>query len=371
MDKFDDLLIKDVRCQSNQEKYNQDKLMVKRMRALVLSKGYELSVDKIPIPSINDNEVLIKIKSVGICGSDVHGFKGTTGRRIPPVIMGHELSGVIEKKGKDSSFSVGDRVAVNSTIYCGYCSECSLGHFSICSNRKVIGVSCSEYSRDGGMAEYISLPDHIVYKLPENVPFDEAALLEPCSVALHAVSEINIPKNKHILIFGAGTIGLLITHMLKMKGFENIHIVDKIKSRLDIALRMGASKKVLWDESMLNENSLQRRPALIDCIIDAVGTSDSLNAGIKMINRRGLIRLVGNTMGSVHFPLQDVVTKEIILKGSYAFNNEMSECISLMEQKKINVKPLVSKIIDLEEAPYWFNRLSENDTEVVKVIIRV
>jgi L-iditol 2-dehydrogenase len=250
--------------------------------------------------------------------------------------------------------------------------ECNLGHFSICSNRKVIGVSCSEYSRDGGMAEYISLPDHIVYELPDNVSFDEAALLEPCSVALHAVSKINIPKNKLLLVFGAGTIGLLITHMLKMKGYENIYIVDKINSRLDIALKMGATKKVLWDESMLNENSFQlEHSTLIDCIIDAVGTSDSLNAGIKMINRRGLIRLVGNTMGRVDFPLQDVVTKEIILKGSYAFNDEMSECISFMEQKKIDVKPLISKIIDLEKAPYWFKRLSENDTEIVKVIIRL
>jgi L-iditol 2-dehydrogenase len=342
------------------------------MRALVLSEGYELLVDNVPIPVIKDNEVLIKIKSVGICGSDVHGFKGTTGRRIPPVIMGHELSGVIEKKGKHSLFKIGDRVAVNSTIYCGQCSECNLGHFSICSNRKVIGVSCSEYSRDGGMAEYISLPDHIVYELPDNVSYDEAALLEPCSVALHAVSKINVSKNKQILVFGAGTIGLLITHMLKMKGYENIYIVDKIKSRLDIALRMGATKKVLWDKSMLNEYSVQlEHPTLIDCIIDAVGTSDSLNAGIKMINRRGLIRLVGNTMGRVDFPLQDVVTKEIILKGSYAFNDEMAECISFMEQKKIDVKPLISKIIDLEEAPYWFKRLSEKDTEIVKVIIRL
>ena len=112
------------------------------MRALVLSEGYNLSIKEITIPQIENNEVLIKVQAVGICGSDVHGYDGSTGRRIPPIIMGHELSGIIEKTTKNSSFQVGDHVTAHSTIYCGKCIECKNKNFSICNNRKVIGVSC-------------------------------------------------------------------------------------------------------------------------------------------------------------------------------------------------------------------------------------
>lgn len=341
------------------------------MRALVLSEGYDLSIKELPIPNINNNEVLIKVKAVGICGSDIHGFDGSTGRRIPPIIMGHELSGVVARTCKISSFNVGDRVTVNSTIYCGKCTECSNGNYSICSNRKVIGVSCKEYKQDGGMADYIALPEHIVHKIPNNVSFEEASMVEPCSVALHAISEIKIPKSKNILVFGAGTIGLLIVHVLKIQGYENLLSVDKIKGRLDTALKMGASKSIFWENSMLENYYFEKEYSKnIDCVVDAVGTSETLNASINIINKSGLIRLVGNISNRIQFPLQDVVAKEIRLIGSYAFNNEISDCLRLMEQKKIDVKPLLSKIIDLEDALYWLKYLSSKDSDIIKVIIK-
>ena len=131
------------------------------MRALVLSEGYDLSVKELPIPNILNNDVLIKVRAVGICGSDIHGYNGSTGRRIPPIIMGHELSGTVEKISEDSSFQIGERVTAHSTIYCQNCQDCKSGKFSICENRTVIGVSCDEFKKDGAMADYIALPEHI------------------------------------------------------------------------------------------------------------------------------------------------------------------------------------------------------------------
>lgn len=340
------------------------------MRALVLSENYDLSIKELPIPTINNNEVLIKVKAVGICGSDVHGQDGSTGRRIPPIIMGHELSGTIEKTCNNSLFKIGDNVTAHSTIYCKKCVECESGKYSICKNRKVIGVSCEEFKQDGGMADYIVLPEHILYKIPKNVTFEEAAMAEPCAVALHAVSKIKIPKNKNILVFGGGTIGLLIVHSLRMQGYNNIISVDKIPERLDIALKMGANKSILWKKDEIDnffENKLIKN---IDCVVDAVGTSETLNAAIKIIRNGGLIRLVGNISNTVEFPLQDVVSKEIKLIGSYAFYSELSECLRLMQQNKIDVTPLLSKVIKLEDASYWFKYLASSDSEIIKVIIK-
>jgi len=341
------------------------------MRALVLSEGYNLSIKETIIPRIGNNEVLVKVQAVGICGSDVHGYDGSTGRRIPPIIMGHELSGIIEKTTKNSSFQVGDHVTAHSTIYCGKCIECKNKNFSICNNRKVIGVSCKEFKQDGAMSDYIALPEHIVYKIPKNVSFEEAAMAEPCSVALHAISKIEISKRKNILVFGCGTIGLLIVHTLKIKGYKNIISVDKVQARLDKAIEMGAKESILWDKTMQNsdftDNILLNN---IDCIVDAVGTSETLNASINIINNGGFIRLVGNISNEIKFPLQDVVSKEIKLIGSYAFCSEFSECLIMMQQKKINVKPILSKIIKLEDAPYWFKKLASGDSEIIKVIIK-
>ena len=340
------------------------------MRALVLSKSYNLSIKELPYPKINNNEVLIKVRAVGICGSDVHGQDGSTGRRIPPIIMGHEFSGTVEKISNNSLFKIGDNVTSHSTIYCKKCIECDKSNFSICINRKVIGVSCDEFKQDGAMADYIVLPEHILYKIPKNVTFEEAAMAEPCSVALHAVSNIKIPKENKILVFGAGTIGLLIIQCLKIQGFKNIISVDKIAERLDVAIKMGANKHILWEENQMKSfvhNDLLKE---INCVIDAVGTSETLNAAIKIISNGGLIRLVGNISNKVDFPLQEVVSKEINLSGSYAFHNEISNCLSLMQQRKIDVKPLLSKVIELEEAPQWFNKLASSTSEIIKVIIK-
>ncbi|MBC7335058.1 MAG: alcohol dehydrogenase catalytic domain-containing protein, partial [Clostridia bacterium] len=162
------------------------------MKALVLTAYKQLEIQDVPTPEPGAGEILVRVRACGICGSDVHGFDGSTGRRRPPIIMGHEASGVVAKIGDGvSRFRPGDRVTFDSTIYCGRCEFCRQGRINLCENRRVLGVSCAEYRQDGAFAEYVVVPEHIAYRLPDSVSFEQAALIEPLSVALHAVDRGN------------------------------------------------------------------------------------------------------------------------------------------------------------------------------------
>src|SRR5256885_3289030 len=180
------------------------------MKALLLSQYKQFEIADLPVPTPGPNEVLIRVAACGICGSDVHGYDGSSGRRIPPIVMGHEAAGRVAQVGAGvKGFREGDRVTFDSTIYCGACGPCSRGEVNLCDNRQVVGVSCGDYSRAGAFAEYVAVPARIVYKLPDNLAFAEAAMLEAVSVALHAVAVSELKGGETALVIGAGMIGLL------------------------------------------------------------------------------------------------------------------------------------------------------------------
>src|SRR5664280_1414952 len=180
------------------------------MNALVLSEYKRLAVESVPVPTCGPTDVLVQVAACGICGSDVHGYDGTSGRRIPPIVMGHEAAGEVAATGTAvSKCQVGDRVTFDSTVYCGECPFCLRGDVNLCDRRQVIGVSCSDYRRAGAFAEYIAVPERIVYRLPDTMSFPEAAMLEAVSVALHAVRVTGEVQGKTALVVGAGMIGLL------------------------------------------------------------------------------------------------------------------------------------------------------------------
>src|SRR5258707_12571141 len=159
------------------------------MNALLLSQYKHLEIATLPVPVPGPFDVLVQVAACGICGSDVHGYDGTSGRRIPPIVMGHEAAGVVAGVGSEvSEFAVGDRVTFDSTVYSGVCDFCRKGEVNLCDNRQVVGVSCGDYSRAGAFAEHVAVPGRIVCQLPDNLAFSEAAMLEAGSVALHAVA---------------------------------------------------------------------------------------------------------------------------------------------------------------------------------------
>ena len=197
----------------------------------------ELEVADLPKPEVGPRDVLVRVKACGICGSDVHGLDGSTGRRIPPLVMGHEAAGVIAEAGRNvSGWKEGDRVTFDSTVSCGYCAFCRRGDINLCDNRQVIGVSCGDYRRHGAFAEYVAVPENILYRLPDSLSFDHAALIEAVSIAVHAVNLTPHAMGDTAVVVGSGMIGQLTIQAAKVAGFGRVFAVDVDDAKLTAAL---------------------------------------------------------------------------------------------------------------------------------------
>ena len=219
------------------------------MKALVLEEYNKLVYKDMPTPQIKDNEVLIEVKACGICGSDVHGMDGSSGRRHTPLIMGHEASGVVVERGSAvREFGQGDRVTFDSTIYCASCFYCRQGLINLCDNRRVLGVSPPEYRQHGAFAEYVAVPEHILYRLPDSLSFVQAAMVEPVSIAFHAVSLTPVALNDCAVVIGSGMVGLFVIQALRAAGCGTVIAVDLEQSKLDLALKLGADYGLLADK---------------------------------------------------------------------------------------------------------------------------
>lgn len=341
------------------------------MKALVLTEYNKLEVQNLPKPKVGADEVLIRIKAVGICGSDIHGLDGSTGRRVPPLIMGHELSGEIAEVGEQSKLTVGDRVTVHPTIFCGECDPCLKEQYNICHHRKILGVSCPEYRLDGGMAEYLLVPSRVVYPIPEGLSFEEASLIEPTSVAVHAATHANLKKGEKVLVIGAGTIGLLLLQALKAKEDVEVTIIDKIENRLTLAKKLGADQTCEWiGQDTYNKLSEGLEGEKFDHIFEVVGLAETINMAVELIKNKGQIVLVGNISPNVSIPLQTIISKEINLQGTYALSNEIPKSLELIRTGKIDVKSLISATPSLDEASLWFKKLTTEGAKHMKVILK-
>ena len=342
------------------------------MKALVLVEYNNFELKEVPLPKIDPKEVLIKVKACAICGSDIHGMDGSTGRRRPPVIMGHEASGIIEEIGTDVvDHRVGDRVTFDSTIYCQECYFCKKGNVNLCESRMILGVSCKEYNRLGAFAEYISIPEYILDKIPDEVSFEEAAMTEPLSIAVHAVRITNVQKGDTAAVFGAGTIGLLIIQTLKEAGCKPIIAIDIDDYKLSVARKLGADHGLDPEKDDITKTIQDLTGGRgVDVSFEAVGITTTINTAIDSTRKGGSVTLVGNVSPFIEFPLQSVVTREITLYGSCASAGEYGRCLELIVEKKVDVNPLISKVAPLEEGPIWFERLYNREKELFKVILK-
>jgi L-iditol 2-dehydrogenase len=340
------------------------------MRALLLSEYKKLEIRDLPVPVPSSDELLVKVAACGICGSDVHGYDGSSGRRIPPIVMGHEAAGVVERVGTGvENFRVGDRVTFDSTIYCGECAFCHRGEVNLCDNRQVLGVSCGDYRRAGAFAEFVVLPARIAYHLPANLSFAEAALLEAVSVALHAISLVPISPNSSALVVGAGTIGLLLQQGLRAAGCSRVFVTDLDETRLALSKRLGATETLRSGRELV-ENVLQLTGGIgADVVLEAVGNTPAIRTSIDCVRKGGNIVLVGNITPEVTIHLQKVVSRQIRLQGSCASAGEYPRAIELMSKGGIDVKPLITAVAPLRDGPAWFERLYAHEPNLMKVVL--
>ena len=342
------------------------------MNALLLTEYMKLELVDFPEPELGPDDVLVRVRACGICGSDVHGFDGSSGRRNPPLIMGHEASGEVAKLGANiTDLKIGDRVTFDSTVYCGKCDFCASGNMNLCDNREVVGVAPKEFKRHGAFAEFVSVPRRIMYRLPDSFPFEQAALIEAVSIGVHAVSITPVKLGDTALVIGTGMIGLVTLQAAKAAGCTRIIVVDMEESKIEAAKAMGATDGI----NAKNADVPAAVRALTggrgaDVAFECVGYSQPVVTAIMSVRKGGCVTLIGNLQPNIEIPLQYVVTRQIRLQGSCASNGEYPQCIDMMARGIIQVAPLISAYVPLSEGPAWFDRLYKHEPNLMKVVLR-
>ncbi len=341
------------------------------MKALLLSEYSRLDFVDVPMPRPGPDDVLIKVEACGICGSDVHGYDGSSGRRIPPLVMGHEAAGSVAATGANvTDLHEGQHVTFDSTVYCGQCEYCRRGEMNLCEFREVLGVATSDFKRQGAFAEYLVVPRRIVHTVPADLAFSDAAMVEPLSVAVHAVKLSEVPQNATALVVGAGMIGLLVLQALREAGCTNVIVSDVDDTRLELAKELGASATINAKSSdTVAEVKRHTAGVGVDVALEAVGSTPTVKTAIESVRRGGTVTLIGNIAPTVEIPLQVVVSRQIRLQGTAASSGEYPECIDMLANKKVSLKPLISMVAPLGDGAQWFDRLHSREANLMKVIL--
>ena len=342
------------------------------MKALLLKEYGKFSFEDVPAPELGPDEVLVAVKACGICGSDVHGMDGSTGRRRPPIIMGHEASGTIAGTGAGvNEWREGDRVTFDSTIYCGQCEFCKRGEINLCDNRRVLGVSCGDYRRHGAFAEFVVVPQRVLYRVPSELPFEHAAMVEPFAIALHAIRRAPPALNDVVVVLGAGMIGLALVQALSRAGCGKLISVDIAEDRLQMAKKFGATQTINSGKQNAIEEILMLTHGLgADLAFEAVGVTATVDLALRCLRKGGTATLVGNVAPKIEFPLQVAVTRELSIHGSCASRGEYPACLDMLSRGELNAAPLISKTAPLAEGASWFERLYKKEPGLLKVILK-
>jgi L-iditol 2-dehydrogenase len=362
------------------------------MNALLLTQYMQLEMVEMPVPVIGPDDVLVRVRACGICGSDVHGLDGRTGRRIPPLVMGHEAAGeVVEAGANVTDLRAGDRVTFDSTVYCGRCFYCLRGEANLCDHREVLGVSPGPYRRHGAFAEFVAVPRRIMYRLPQNLSFEQAAMIEAVSVAVHAVNLTPIRLGDAAVVVGSGMIGLLTIQAARNAGCSRVIAVDPDEGRLKLARAAGATDAInpyAINLDAINPDAINPKATgaveagVVDAILaltdgrgadvawECVGATAPIRTAIGGVRKGGTVTLVGNVSPQIELPLQSVVSRQIRVQGSCASNGEYPACIEMMSRGAIQVDTLISAVAPLAEGASWFDRLYRHEPNLMKVILR-
>lgn len=336
------------------------------MKGLYFSEVNKVEIKSdLPKPTIEPNEVLVKIKNCGICGSDIGSYLSGSGSS-QRLILGHEFSGEIAEVGDEvKKWKIGDRVTANPNVPCLDCYWCNQGLENMCI------FHTKGVTHDGALAEYMSIRADRLHKLPESLSFETAAMIEPLSIAVYAVKESGFQVGNNAAVFGAGTIGLLTIQVLKAAGASNIYVIEPVKAKQQLALDLGADKAFdskLWSKIIRATNKIGP-----DYIFDCVGIPETINNSLMLVKRGGMIMVVGMYFNPFEIKgILQLLTKNITMKGMYLVDQEsFRTAIRLMEQEKINVNTIITNRIKLDEAPKAFEKLSEKIHDDIKIMVQI
>jgi L-iditol 2-dehydrogenase len=341
------------------------------MKALVYTGPLQLEYADRPDPAPAASEVLVRVRAVAICGSDVHGYTGTTGRRIPPVVMGHEASGVIEAVGQGAeAWATGTRVTFDSIAWCGDCRPCRMGRTNLCETRQTFGVSTPAFRRDGAMAEYVVVPQRLLHRLPDTVSFDAGAMVEPAAVAMHAARISGIEPGDLVVVVGAGLIGNLAMQAARTLGAAAVAIADLQPERLELAGRLGADiviNSTAGEAATFLEQATGRRAA--DVVLEAVGIQATVDLATSLTRPGGSLTLVGNVQPRIEQDLQGIVSGELTIRGSAASAGEYPDCIERIADGRLRVAELISRVQPLAEGQAAFEALHRGEPGLMRIVL--
>ncbi len=335
--------------------------------AIVTSPGKIEFQDK-KLPEMGGADVKIAIKATSICGSDLHIFKGLHPAAPLPMAVGHEISGEVVEIGKAvTKLKIGDSVAVEPVINCGVCYYCVRGKYHLCTD-----ISFQYRVGQGGITPYFVVNEKFAHKLPAGLSYEEGALIEPLSVALHAVKKANLQIGQSAAIFGAGAIGLIIHLLCKQSGVST-HLVDINDFRLDSAKNLGASEVYNNLIGKTVEDMLTKTEGLgVDISFEAVGLEITLVQALQVLKKSGKAVLLGLfEKPNINLPANIFVQKELRLIGSQGYNWDFQDGIKLLEQGDFNLKPLITHKFPFDEVQDAFDLLNDPNNEAIKIIVKV
>ena len=339
------------------------------MKALVYYGPEDLRLAEIADSKPAPGEALIRVRACGICGSDVHGYLGITGRRIPPMVMGHEFSGEVAEVGEGvTGIKVGDRVAPYPVIFCGDCEPCRQGDVHVCLHKKALGVlECN-----GAMAEYVSLPAKLLFKLADAVSFEVGSMMEPLAVSYRGVNHAGDLTGKSVFIVGAGTIGLLAMAVVKMRNPARIFVSDLSDIRLGVAKKMGADTILNPSkDSVCDIINRETGGVGVDVAFEAVGATPTVQQAMAGLRVGGTAVWIGNSAKMIQINMQEIVTRELRVFGTFLYTfKEFGDVADLLNSGKLNVEPMISlKAPMMERGVELFARLAKDPGPLIKVIL--
>lgn len=331
-----------------------------------MEKPWNIEISDVQMPEPKEGEALLRVKSAGICGSDIGAFRGTNGLVSYPRIIGHEIAGEVISipENNKNGIKPGDRVIVDPYLYCGHCYPCSIGRTNCCVDLKVLGVHV-----DGGMAEYFCHPADMLLKVPDDMPWDIIPLAEPLTIALHGIHRLNLKAGEHIAINGAGPIGLLAAMVALHYGAEPI-MIDLVKERLDFAKSLGVRYTInLREEDLVEKVSEYTNGRMAECVMEASGANSAIRATLDIVSHAGRIALTGWPKQETPIPTDMITRKEVDVRGARTSAGEFPEAIELIYHQKVDARRILTKVISIDEAPETIRDIEKNPGDYMKVNI--
>lgn len=337
------------------------------MKSLVWTQAERMEIRETDVPVLQEDEVLVKVEAVGICGSEIEGYLGHNSLRVPPLVMGHEFSGTIEETGSNGKGPArGQRVVVNPLLSCGHCNACRKGLVQLCRERAIIGIH-----RPGAFAQYVAVPASAVHVVPDSLNPFRAALAEPLACSLRATRRAlaNTPF-ANVVVFGAGTIGLLCFLVAQEMGASRVIVVDKNKQRLATPKKLGATATISPDEpDYLQTIKEAMGPVGIDVVIDAAGFQPTRSAAVELVNSGGTIMNIGLGIDQTQLPINVCVRSEIAVLGSFSYDAEdFHLALELLKAGKV-AEAKWSQIRSLQEGNEAFQDLTQGRVEKAKIFL--